>query len=220
MNNIVVIAPHPDDETLGVGGTLLKEKKLGSKIHWLIITSISSENGWKEKLVSNRRKEIEKVNKKYKFDSCHNLNLPTTKLDTLPISNIVEKIKDVFLKIRPNVVYIPHFSDIHTDHHIVAQASIACTKWFRFPFIKKCYSYETLSETHWSQGQGFFKPNVYVDISRFISKKVNIMKIYKSEIDKFPNPRSKEAIIALAKFRGSVSGFIADEAFELLLDRS
>ena len=96
MNNIVVIAPHPDDETLGVGGTLLKEKKLGSKIHWLIITSISSENGWKEKLVSNRRKEIEKVNKKYKFDSCHNLNLPTTKLDTLPISNIVEKIKDVY----------------------------------------------------------------------------------------------------------------------------
>ena len=51
MNNIVVIAPHHDDETLGVGGTLLKEKKLGSKIHWLIITSISSENGWKEKLV-------------------------------------------------------------------------------------------------------------------------------------------------------------------------
>jgi len=220
MRDIVVIAPHPDDETLGLGGTILKEKKSSSKIHWIIITSINKNNGWKEELVLKRNKEIEKVNKQYNFDSLHCLDLPTTKLDTFPILMIVEKLKKILLKIKPYTIYIPHNSDIHTDHQIVFKASIACTKWFRFPFIKKCYAYETLSETHWSQNTDFFKPNVFVDISSFIDKKIEIMNIYESEMDIFPNPRSDIAIRALAAFRGTMSGFISAEAFQLLFDRS
>ena len=220
MNNIVVIAPHPDDETLGVGGTLLKKKQLGSNIHWIIVTSIGTKEGRSSALVSKRKKEIEIVSKKYNFNSVHNLEIPTTKLDTYSMLSIIEKIKNIILKIKPNIMYIPHHSDIHTDHQTVFKASIACTKWFRFPFIKICYAYETLSETHWSQNSDFFKPNVFVDISSFIDKKIEIMKIYESEMDIFPNPRSDIAIRGLATFRGTMSGFIAAEAFQLLFDRS
>ncbi len=219
MNNILVIAPHPDDETLGAGGTLLKEKKLGSNIHWLIVTSISAKEGWNSSLVSKRKKEIKKVSREYGFHSVHELNIPTTKLDTFSQVSIIEKIKKIIIKIKPNILYIPHYSDIHTDHQIVFKASISCTKWFRFPFVKKCYAYETLSETHWSQNNGFFKPNVFIDISSFIDKKIDIMKLYESEIQDFPNPRSEIAIRGLATFRGAMSGFFSAESFELLLDR-
>ena len=219
MNNIVVIAPHPDDETLGCGGTLLREKKSGSKIHWINITCISEIYGWKKDKIITRKKEIEVVSKKYKFNSNYNLDFPTTKLDTIPLIEIIKKISNLFNKIKPNIVFIPHHFDIHTDHQITAKASIACTKWFRFPFIKKCLAYETLSETHWSQSQNFFKPNVYVDISKFLEKKIEIMSIYKSEIEKYPFPRSEKTIRSLAIFRGSMSGFKAAESFELIFER-
>jgi LmbE family N-acetylglucosaminyl deacetylase len=220
MNNIIVIAPHPDDETLGAGGLILKEKNKGAKIHWIIITSITSDYGWSDDLILKRKKEIELVSKKYNFDSVINLNLPTTRLDTLPILTIVEKLKNEILRIKPDTLIIPHYSDIHTDHQVSFKAAIACTKWFRFPFINRCYAYETISETHWSQNKDFFKPNVFVDITKYIDQKINIMKIYESEIQDSPNPRSVEAIRALATFRGSMSGFSSAESFELLLDRS
>ena len=91
MNNIVVIAPHPDDETLGCGGTLLIEKKSGSKIHWINITCISEIYGWKKDKIITRKKEIEVVAKKYKFNSNYNLDFPTTKLDTIPLIEIIKK---------------------------------------------------------------------------------------------------------------------------------
>jgi len=219
MNNIIVIAPHPDDETLGCGGTLLRERKFGSRIHWINITCISEIYGWKKNKIITRKKEIEAVSKKYKFNSNYNLDFPTTKLDIIPLIEIIEKISNLFNRIKPNIVYIPHPFDIHTDHQIAAKASIACTKWFRFPFIKRCLAYETLSETHWSQSQNIFKPNVYVDISKFLEKKIEIMNIYKSEIKKYPFPRSEKTIRSLASFRGSMSGFKAAESFELIFER-
>ena len=220
MNNIVVIAPHPDDETLGCGGTLLKEKKNGSKIHWIIATSIFEKYGWNKAKVLKRSKEIEKVAKTYKFNSVHYLDLPTTLLDNVSIVEIIAKISNIYKKIKPTIIFTPYNKDIHTDHQVIAKASIACSKWFRFPSIKKILCYETLSETHWSQNKGYFKPNVFIDISKFLDQKIKIMKIYKSEVNSFPFPRSEKTIRAKAMFNGSQSGFLAAEAFELLLERN
>ena len=137
MNNIVVIAPHPDDETLGCGGTLLKEKKNGSKIHWIIATSIFEKYGWNKTEVLKRSKEIENVAKRYRFDSVHHLDLPTTLLDSVSIVEIIAKISNIYKKIKPTIIFTPYNKDIHTDHQVIAKASIACSKWFRFPSIKK-----------------------------------------------------------------------------------
>ena len=219
MNNILILAPHPDDETLGCGGTLLKEKKMGSKIHWVIGTSMYEKNGWDTKLISKRNQEIDIVQKKYNFDSTHFLELPTTLVDEASFPEIIKKIEKIFKKIKPKIVFIPFYKDIHTDHQILSKAAVSCTKWFRFPSIKKILYYETLSETHWSQSDSFFNPNVYVDISKFINKKIEIMKIYKSEIKQSPFPRSEKNIKAKAIFNGSMSGYSYAEAFQLLLER-
>ena len=140
--------------------------------------------------------------------------------DQVPIINIVKKIEKIYQRIKPTIVLTPFSKDIHTDHQIISKASISCTKWFRFPTIKKILSYETLSETNWSQNNGFFKPNVFIDISKYLEQKIRIMNIYKTEIEPFPFPRNEKTIRAQSALNGSQSGFKAAEAFELLLERN
>ncbi len=217
---ILVVAAHPDDEVLGAGGTLLRYKSEGNSIAWLIVTGITEDAGWSPKKVNDREKEIEKVSKFFTFDKVYDLKLPTTKLDTLPIGSIVQKISDVIKDFRPDEILVPNLGDIHTDHNIVHKAVVSCTKWFRYPFIKRILSYETISETDF--GLDFsrqFIPNVFVDISSFLDDKIKIMGVYASELGVFPFPRSEVSIESLARYRGSSSGFKAAEAFQLLRER-
>ncbi|WP_135081381.1 PIG-L family deacetylase [Terasakiella sp. SH-1] len=215
--DILVIAPHPDDETLGCGGTLLKHKANGDRIHWLIITCMNVEQGFSAERIRNRKVEIVEVSKQFQFDSVFELNYPSTLLDTIPMSDFVLRISDVIKEIKPEVVYLPHGGDIHSDHYAVYQSAKPCIKWFRYPSIKRTYIYETISETDFSlPDSSFFQPNVFINISEFIDKKIEIMKIYGGEMKEFPFPRSERAIRALAEQRGSQVGCHAAEAFMLL----
>ena len=147
----------------------------------------------------------------------YNLGLPTTKLDTLPIGDIVQKISELIESYRPEEIFIPHLGDVHTDHTVVFNAVASGTKSFRYPFIKRVLSYETISETDFGLDVSTsFNPNVFVDISGFLGKKLKAMEIYSSEMDEFPFPRSRESVEALARVRGATSGFKAAEAFQLL----
>ncbi|MGI5887117.1 MAG: PIG-L deacetylase family protein [Syntrophomonadaceae bacterium] len=222
MKNILVVAPHPDDETLGCGGTLLKHKTSGDKIHWLIVTGINEEAGFNTERIMARNHEIETVSAIYGFESVVNLNLPTAKLDNMPMQQLVEMIGDAIFKIRPEILYVPYPGDIHTDHKVVFQAVAACSKWFRFDSVKRVLAYETISETNFdiSPEISAFNPNVFVSINEFILKKLQIMRIYKSEMGLFPFPRSEEAILALAQIRGAAAGCKAAEAFMLLKEIS
>jgi LmbE family N-acetylglucosaminyl deacetylase len=218
MKKVLVVAPHPDDETLGCGGTLLKHKASGDESHWLIVTGIDEATGFSAERVSARNHEIKTVSAIYGFDSVVNLNLPTTKLDILSMQQLVEMIGDVILKIKPEILYVPFPGDIHTDHKVVFQAVAACSKWFRFESIKRILAYETLSETDFAINPDInaFTPNVFVDISEFLQEKLQIMQIYKSEMGLFPFPRSEKAIVALSQIRGAAAGCEAAEAFMLL----
>ena len=216
----IVVAPHPDDETLGVGGTLLRRKSEGASLAWLIVTSISVESGWSSEKVKQRADEIQRITQLYGFDEVYSLNFQTTRLDTIPMGDIVEAVSEVVKKFKPEEVFVPHPGDVHTDHHVVFDAVSASTKWFRFPSVKRILAYETLSETDFGLATGqAFRPNVFVDIEHFFSKKLQAMDIYSSEMGGFPFPRSHKAIQALATLRGSASGFKAAEAFELLRER-
>ena len=213
----IVVAPHPDDEVLGVGGTLLRRKAEGAKVAWLIVTTICVERGWSEEKVGQRADEINRVRELFGFDEVFMLNFPTTKLDRVPMSDLVTAVSDIFKSFEPEEVFVPHSSDVHTDHRIVFDVVASCTKWFRYPSIKRILAYETLSETDFSLGGGeCFRPNVFVNISPFITDKVKAMSIYSSEVGAFPFPRSNEAIQSLASLRGAASGCDAAEAFMLL----
>ena len=217
---IIVIAPHPDDEVLGPGGTLLRRKAEGATIAWLIGTCMTTETGWSVEKIKQRTDEIKLVTELFGFDSVFELNFPTAKLDQVPMSDLVTAISNVFKKFEPEEVFVPHPADVHTDHRIMFDAVASCTKWFRYPSIKRVLAYETLSETAFGleANQGF-RPNVFVDIVPYLADKLRAMEIYASEIGAFPFPRSDEAIRALATLRGAASGYKAAEAFELLRER-
>lgn len=216
--HVLVVAPHPDDETLSCGGTLLKHKKNGDQINWIIITSMLEKDGFSTTAIKKREQEIKSVSNSYMFHSVYNLSFSTTKLDQVLISDLIVRASQVIEEVQPEILYLPYPGDIHTDHRIVFDAVASCTKWFRHPSIKRVLAYETLSETDFNidpDSKGF-KPNVFVDISDFIDQKVKIMQLYESEIGEYPFPRSEEAIRALASLRGVASSCKAAEAFMLL----
>jgi len=217
----LVIAPHPDDEVLGVGGTLLRRKAECAKVAWLIVTAISVQSGWSEEKVKQQADEIKRITELFGFDEVFTLNFPTTQLDRVPMSDLVAGISAVFKSFAPEEVFVPHPSDVHTDHRMVFNAAASCTKWFRYPSVKRVLAYETLSETDFGLGADKgFRPNVFVDIEPFLDDKLRAMDIYESELGVFPFPRSHEAIRAISALRGAASGFKAAEAFELLRERS
>lgn len=217
----IVIAPHPDDEILGVGGTLMRRKAEGEKIAWLIVTGITAEAGWSGEKIKQRADEIKRVTELIGFDSVFELNFPTTQLDQVSMSDLVAAISNVFKKFEPEEVFVPHPSDVHTDHRIVFDAVASCTKWFRYSSVKRVLAYEILSETDFGLGTNqAFRPNVFVNIEPYLAEKLQAMDIYVSELGVFPFPRSHEVIRALAALRGAASGFRAAEAFELLREIS
>lgn len=215
MNNVLVIAVHPDDETLGCGGTIFKHKANGDAVHWLIVTSIQEQYGFAADAVETRRQEIEKISSMYGFDGVHDLDFPTMQLDDIPFSRIIGSISDVFRQVEPDIVYLPFKGDVHTDHQIAFRAAYSCTKIFRYPSIKKIVMMETLSETEFapSTKEDSFIPNMFVDITDFIDRKIEIMNHYKNEIGQYPFPRSEKNIRALATFRGATAGCEYAEGF-------
>jgi LmbE family N-acetylglucosaminyl deacetylase len=216
----IVVAPHPDDEIFGVGGTLLRRKAEGAKTAWLMMTAISADSGWSESKVAERADEIERITELLGFDEVYTCNFPPAKLDIVPMSDLVARISDIFKSFEPDEVFVPHLSDAHTDHGVVFKAATACTKWFRHSSVMRVLAYETISETDFGLGaDSGFRPNVFVDIEQFLDAKLRAMEVYSSELGVFPFPRNHETIKALATLRGAASGFKAAEAFQLLRER-
>lgn len=220
MNKVLFISVHPDDETLGCGGTILKHKAQGDEIYWLIFTNISEKEGWAKEQVKTRQKEIQQVADTYGFKGFIKLNFPTTKLDIIPMNDLITSVSKVIKEIEPNTIYLPNRSDVHTDHQIAFKTIISCTKNFRYPFIKRILMYESLSETEFAPAlpETIFIPSVYVDITDFMGKKLKIIKVYKSEMMASPLPRGLEVVEALGRFRGSRIGVKYAEAFQLLIE--
>jgi N-acetylglucosamine malate deacetylase 1 len=221
MSTVLIIAPHPDDETLGCGGTLLKHAAKGDDVHWLIVTTVNEAIGFAADRVQQREREIAHVAERYGFGGIHRLGLATTQLDLVPTATLVEKMSAVFTALKPEVVYLPYRHDVHTDHAAVFDAAVACTKWFRYPSVRRVLVYETLSETDFTLNPDVagFRPNVFVDVTAYIDEKINIMRVFESEVGMHPFPRSERAIRALADVRGAAAGFEAAEAFMLLRER-
>ena len=221
---ILVIAPHADDEVLGCGGTILRMKSEGHEVAWLLVSNVSQvDKQWSENFVNNRKIEIEDVRNYFQISqqNFYDLKYSPSKLDQSPLSEIISKLSQVFMEFEPEQLFVPFSGDAHSDHRITFDACAACMKWFRFPFIKSVLCYETMSETDFNYNPllSVFRPNFFVNIGPQFDSKIEVFKKYKSETHTFPFPRSIEAIEALAKLRGSQSGYDYAEAFNLILYR-
>ena len=143
-------------------------------------------------------------------------NLPALNLNNYPIYKISNIIRKYILKINPETVLIPSINDIHDDHKIIFKAAKVSMRNNNNNKIKKILSYEVLSETEWNENEKSFNPNYYISLDRSdINKKVKAFLKYKSQVKKYPHPRSKEAIINLSKMRGSKVFMRYAEAFRI-----
>jgi LmbE family N-acetylglucosaminyl deacetylase len=217
---ILVVSAHPDDETLGCGGTLLKKRAEGMELFWLILTNMSKHGGYTSKEIKRRQAEIEKVSELYGFRQIYKLDFTTGQLDHYPLQEIIVKVSEIIGKVRPAIIYLPNRRDSHSDHRVTFDCVLACTKSFRSPFISTIMMYETLSETEFAPAlvENAFVPNAFCDITPYMEKKIKIMRIYKNELLEHPFPRSEKNIKALATFRGATINVEYAEAFMLLKD--
>ncbi|MBF0489162.1 MAG: PIG-L family deacetylase [Candidatus Omnitrophica bacterium] len=217
MQKILVVSVHPDDETLGCAGTLLRLRSQGAQISWLILTQMGKDKFSKE-TIEGRSKEIQVVSKIYGMNDVKVLRFETTNLVQVPLNDLVQEISEVVNQLQPDTVFIPNRSDAHSDHRRAFEALSVLVKGFRYPYIKNVLMYETISETEFAPAlpEKIFIPNMFVEVTHFIQKKIEIMRIYSSELGQHPFPRSERNILALATFRGATANVEYAESFMVL----
>jgi len=211
---ILVIAAHPDDEVLGVGGTILKHKYQGDYVSVCIVTK-AYEPQWSKDYMENKLKEARKVDKILGINRRIYLNFPTVKLNTIPHGEFNKRIFDVVNEVNPDVIYTHFEKDINQDHRIIFKGVMVATRPTNRRRIR-LLCFETISSTEWNNKA--FIPNFYVDITKFIDKKIEAFSQYKSEVKEYPHPRSKEGIKIWANKRGIESCTEYAEAFILIRD--
>jgi N-acetylglucosamine malate deacetylase 1 len=217
--NVLSVSVHPDDETLGCGATLLKNSAGGNALHWLLVTAAVPPEYSKAQITAQRR-QIQAVRDAYPFEQLHWLKLPTTRLESIPLNQIVGRIRDVVEQVRPHTVYVPHRGDVHSDHRVVHEAVMAVTKSFhmRKYGIRRVLACEVLSETDaaYPEVGRAFLPNVLVDVTATFERKIEIFGLFKTETQQGSLPRHESALRALARLRGASIGVEYAEAFMLL----
>lgn len=216
---VLVIAPHPDDEVLGCGGTIKKHAKAGDQVHLCIVTKAYTPD-WTKDFLENRKCEIKKATELLGIKKIFLLDFPTVKLDTVSQKSINDALLKVVEEVKPDIAFIPFFGDINKDHKIVSEASLVALRPKPNSTCQKIFCYEVLSETEWANPpkdlKEVFLPNFYEDVSDFIEDKLKAMQAYESELKEYPHPRSQEGIKILAQKRGMEVAKKYAEAFMLV----
>jgi|TARA_B110000211_G_scaffold234971_1_gene307917 LmbE family N-acetylglucosaminyl deacetylase len=222
MKKILVFAAHPDDEALGCMGTLLYFKSKGYKIKICFMSDGESSRklspNKKEKLIKSRMEQAKLVSKKSKLIRPNFFNFPDNMLDTIPLLLIVKKVEKEIKEFKPSIIFTHFEDDLNIDHQITCKSVLTATRPKTNLFVKKLYCFETLSNTDFSfkKKNKVFNPNFFVDIDKFIKKKLELLKIYKKEIRKWPHQRSIKGVKILSNYRGSQIGIKNAEAFMCL----
>ena len=222
MKRLMLVAAHPDDELLGSAGTLLFYKKKGYKIKIIFLSDgESSRNINIEKkniLIKRRKDQAIKVSNLCKFQEPVFAEFPDNRLDTVAMLKVVKFIENEIKKFKPNIVITHNENDLNIDHMLTFKAVVTATRPSTKTFVKSIYCFETPSSTenNFSKIKVAFNPNLYFDITKYIDKKIKLLKIYNKEIKLYPHSRSLEGIKVLAKYRGVQIGVKYAEAFYLL----
>lgn len=215
--NVLVIAPHPDDEVLGVGGTIAKYVAAGHNVYVCIVTKGCSPL-FKPEDVAQVRSECRMADDILGVKKIYFLDFPAAMLEDVPRYKLNDAIARVVQEIKPDEVYLPHRGDMQIDHKMIVDASMVALRPKYKHIVKRILAYETLSETGWDVPNTVneFIPTVYNDISAFLEKKIEALNLFSTQIAEFPNARSIQAVRALAMYRGATVNIAAAEAFSLI----
>lgn len=219
MNNVIVVAPHADDEVLGCGGTIFNHSEKGDNVYVIIATdaSVGAPELFTNHDIETVRSEALAAHKVLGVKSTIFMDFPAPALNAFPEYKISTKLSEIFYEINPRFLYLPHPGDLHQDHNAVYRAALVAARPNENRLIKNIFCYETLSETEWAphQGSNRFSPNHFVDISGSIEIKIAAMKCFRSQLKNSPHPRSEAGIISLSSYRGNTVCISKCEAFEV-----
>lgn len=214
---VLVIAPHPDDEILGCGGTIAKRAAAGHLVYVCVVTK-----GYKplfqEEFIEQGRTECIEADKLLGVQKTMFLDFPAAMLEDVKRYQLNDAISNIIQNVKPDEVFIPHRGDMQLDHKMVVDAAMVALRPKYKHVVKRIYAYETLSETGWDipNTVNDFIPTVYEDITDTLKLKIEAMSIFRSQLGIFPEARSIEALESLAKFRGATVNCRAAEAFSLI----
>tara|TARA_X000000950_G_C13804326_1_gene614938 strand:- start:590 stop:1267 length:678 start_codon:yes stop_codon:yes gene_type:complete len=215
IDNLLIVAPHIDDETLGCGGTILKLKKKNKKISMILV---SEANGYTEdkKILKKKERQVQQVKKFYRFDNFIRFDYPSSQIYKIDEKELINKFDRAIKKIKPDTIIMPFVNDVHSDHRIISKVLQSCIKIFRKKYIKTVLFCEIISETDHSILScinGNFNPNLFINITSEFKKKIEIFKNFTTENGKHPFPRSVDSLTSLSKYRGSQCGHTYAEGF-------
>ena len=222
MEKILVIAAHPDDEVLGLGGTIAKKVAQGAEVALLIVTDgstsqyASSEN--LGEIIENKKKETADCAGLLGISKIYYGNLPDMKLDAVShteINAVIEKVVDDFC---PTVIYTHFRGDVNRDHTCVYESTLVSSRPVPGQCVKKIFMYSVPSSTEWNAQfcDTAFVPNWYEDISDYAEVKYNAFSCYRTEMRQYPHPRSVEYLRAADKIEGLKVGLSVAESFVLV----
>lgn len=217
MSTVLVVAPHPDDEVLGCGGAILWHLSRGDAVHVVICTRGEPERFGAEQ-VARVQAEARECHTRLSVTQAHALDFPAARLDTVPGAELNAALLGVYREARADVIYLPHPGDVHRDHQLVFQAGMVAARPNGDATIEEVLAYETVSETDWYAAPltPAFVPNVFLDITSLIERKLEACRAYASQIRPAPHQRSLESIRALSATRGHCVGVPYAEAFMMI----
>jgi LmbE family N-acetylglucosaminyl deacetylase len=223
MKKILVVAAHPDDEVLGVGGTMRKFADMGINTNVLILgegetSRAASRNETNKDDIISLHKDTMSASKIIGYKNVSFADFPDNRFDSADLLEITKKVEYYIEKFNPDTIFTHSNADLNLDHRITNGAVLTATRPIKNNAVNEIYVFETPSSTEWnfdSNGK-IFKPNVFMDISDTMQKKLSAMACYKGEVRDYPHPRSLIALKILAARWGIVVGRKYVEAFELI----
>ncbi len=222
MKNVLVFAAHPDDELLGLGGTVRRLVNEGVTVRAIImaegITSRSESRDQADKNeLAELKEDAQRAAEIVGYQSIEFCGLPDNRMDGMELLDVIKIVSKYVEKYHPDTIFTHHHGDLNIDHRITCEAVLTACRPVGDNKVKRIYGFETPSSTEWNYTYGEpFTPNVYFDVSKTLEAKVQGMACYRSESTVYPHPRSPEALRALGKYRGSNVGFEMAEGFLLL----
>jgi LmbE family N-acetylglucosaminyl deacetylase len=215
--NVLVIAPHMDDEVLGVGGTIARHMESGDQVTVCVVGNRAYNHTYQLTEIEREKSAARRAQKVLGYQNLHFLDLPDEQLDHR-LQDIIIPLEEIYNGATPDVAYVNHGGDLNQDHQAVFRAAMVVCRAHTSHKLQALYCYETPSSTDQAPPLPAyaFLPNHYVGIENHLDQKLEALSCYEEESRSFPHPRSSEGITVYAKKRGSEVGLPAAEAFMLM----
>ena len=218
--NVLVLAPHADDEVLGCGGVISRHAQAGDRVYVAVLTnaSVGAPELFSTADIDVIRTEAREAHARLGIAESVFEDLPAPQLDQFPTYQLADRIAGLLARFSPTTLYVPFRGDVHRDHGAVFNAAMVAARPQPAQVVQRVLAYETPSETEWAAAAADtqFSPNYFVSIEEHLQAKLDAFSCFRSQVKSFPHPRSLRALEALARWRGATVGVSAAEAFWLV----